>query len=127
MALTICVDVATAFFPSARPTHTHTLGPVSPHVSLAIHAALGAFVALECVTVVFYWVGRGWARWFVLVGCIYYLTGLKDVHSLWSHSRFTAIFATLDGVLAVFLLWYLHWTDVCLWFHERSIREVTNK
>jgi len=123
MALTICIDVATAFSPSARPTHTHALGPVSPNVSLAIHAALGAFVALECVTVVFYWIGRGWARWFVLVGCIYYLTGLKDIPFLWNHSRFTALFAVSDAILALFLLWYLHWSDVRIWFHERSIRQ----
>jgi hypothetical protein len=127
MALTICVDVATVFFPSVRPAHTHALGPVSPHAALAIHTALAAFIALECTTVVFYWLGRSWARWFVLVGCIYYLTGVKDLAILWSHSRFIAIFAALDAVLALFLLWFLHWRNVRTWFHERSNIPATNK
>ena len=126
MALTICVDVAHVLVPSARPAHTQALGHVSPQVVLAIHVALTAFVALECITVIFYWLGRSWARWFVLVGCIYYLTGLKDLRFFWGRSPWVAFFAALDAVLAIFLLWYLHWRDVRTWFHQRSNPHATS-
>jgi hypothetical protein len=117
MALTAALDIIQSFvsLPSGGPS-THPSGPITSPMSLAIHAFLLAFVALEFVAVWGYWAGRSWARWLVLAGCFFFLTGLRDLRTQWIRSHFVGGLTASSAVLAVFLLWYLHTTDVRVWF-----------
>jgi len=67
-----------------------------------------------------FWLGRFWARWLVLAGCIFYLTGLREIPSQWRSSHFIGGLSVFAAGLALYLLFYLH-TDVAkAWFARTS-------
>ena len=94
---------------------------------LVIHVVLVAALALACITVLYYWLGRFWARWFVLGGCIYYLTGLRYLQRQWHHTHLGAALTLGSAVLALFLIWYLHKRNVRAWFARALPEPATDK
>jgi len=124
MVINIFVDVLlTLLSPTAVLPNTGSHGPNFSSFVIAVHIAVAAFLVVQCVVVLFYWLGRSWARWFVLVGCLYYLVGLKDIVLQWQrHHSYAHLILTLgSGVLAVYLLWYLHTRDIRDWFARATI------
>ena len=124
MVVNIFVDVLLSLLsssPVAPSTGPH--GPTFSSFVIVLHIALVVLVAGQCVVVLYYWLGRSWARWLVLVGCIFYLVGLKDLVSQWHlhHSVLNATLTIGSAVLAVYLLWYLHTRDVRDWFARSTI------
>ena len=89
-----------------------------------IHIFLGALVLFEVLAVCFYWLGRSWARQLVLMGCVFYLIGLKNLHEQWNHSHFGAELSVAAALLAVFLVWYLNIREVRTWFAASKLKPV---
>jgi hypothetical protein len=125
MAANICVDVTHTLLgpPLGQPDIHHAVSNFSPAM-LVVHLCVAALVAVECVAVGGYWLGRPWARWLVLAGCVFYLTSLRNLRTDWAHSHFEAALDVYGGVLAVFLIWYLYKRNVRAWF-ARSLPEST--
>lgn len=124
MVVNIFLDVALPFIsPTVTMTNERSGGPALSTVLIALHIALAALIAFQFIVVLYYWLGRFWARWFVLVGCIYYLVGLKDLISQWHlhHSYATAGLTLGSAALALYLIWYLHTADVRDWFARSTI------
>ena len=126
MVVNIFVDVLLSLLsssPVAPSTGPH--GPTFSSFVIFLHIALVLFVVGQCVVVLYYWLGRSWARWLVLVGCIFCLVGLKDLVSQWHlhHSYPSAALTLGSASLAVYLIWYLHTSDVRDWFARSTIAE----
>lgn len=124
MVVNVVVDVTLSLIsPTVVAPAERANGPEFSVLVIALHIALVAFVLIQLVVVVYYWLGRSWARWFVLVGSIFYLIGLKDLPSQWQrhHSYPPAILTVGSAVLAVYLLWYLHTRDIRDWFARATI------
>jgi hypothetical protein len=122
MALNIFVDVGHSFQTSSVRTPPIDAGGVTdPHMMLGIHIAVAAVIALECITVLFFFLGYSWARWFVLAGCIFYLIGIRSLRMDYFHSHFIALMDVLQAALSIYLLWYLHTHDVRTWFARRRL------
>jgi hypothetical protein len=119
MVVNIFADVILSLLsPSPVAPNTGPHGPTFSSFVIVLHIALAVFVTGECVAVLYYWLGRSWARWLVLFGCIFYLVGLKDLASQWRlhHSVMNASLTIGSAALAVYLLWYLHTGEVRDWF-----------
>jgi hypothetical protein len=117
MALNACADVVLSLlYPSVGSPHAHHGGSALSPVVIAVHLSLALLVILELRGVLYYWLGRSWARWLVLGGSVFYLTGLRFLRSQWHHSHTTAALTLGSGFLAIFLIWYLYKRDVRIWF-----------
>jgi len=119
MVVNIFVDVLLSLLSQSPVTPTTgTQEPILGSWVLVLHIALVVMVVAQCVVVVYYWLGRSWARWFVLAGCLFYLTGLTHLVSQWHkhHSYPTAGLTIGSAILAIYLLWYLHTSKVLGWF-----------
>jgi hypothetical protein len=128
MVVNIFWDVLLSLLsPNVVVPNTSPHGPAFSPFVIALHIALVTFVVVQCVVVLFYWLGRSWTRWFVLVGCIFYLVGLKDLVPQWHrhHSYPDAALTLGSATLAVYLLWYLHTRDVRDWFARATIAAST--
>ena len=78
MAVNLFVDIALSLIsPTVAPSNNLSNGPVFTPLVIAVHIMLVGLVLGQCVVLLYYWFGRSWARWFVLAGCIFYLTGLR--------------------------------------------------
>lgn len=92
------------------------------------HQHAGGFIIIYAVIIAcgyfvlgFYWLGRNWARWLVLLTsllCLWNLWGLrlKTPPSQVAPVRTTMILA--EAAVAVFLLWYLNTKQVRWWFSD---------
>lgn len=80
--------------------------PARGPVELAVRfVSLAVIVAAGYVVLWFYWRGRNWARWLVMLSCplcFWNLTGLPHVNVV-AQSMIVA-----DALLAAFLLWWLN-------------------
>jgi hypothetical protein len=128
MASNMVADVALSLIaPGIMAPTPHPHGPVFSPIMIAVHVGLVAFIAVECVAVFYYWLGRFWARWFVLAGCVFYLTGLRNLATQWRQSHFGAALTIGSALLAMFLIWYLYTRDVRIWFARSRATDATNK
>jgi hypothetical protein len=124
MVVNLFVDIALSLLsPTVVVPNTGSHGPEFSPFVVALHVALVAFTVGQCIVVLFYWLGRSWARWLVLVGCIFYLVGLKDLMTDWHrHHAYPSVALTLgSATLSLYLLWYLHTRDVRDWFARATI------
>lgn len=110
--------VCDVFFALTAPYISNSaIKPTGPSgLMIAFHVVLAAFILVEIVAIPFYWLGKAWARWAVLVGCIYYLYSLRSIVRDWHRRHDIALLGIGAAVLAVYLLWYLHTERVRAWF-----------
>jgi hypothetical protein len=128
MVVNVFVDIALSLSsPSVPLPNAHPAGPELPTTLIMIHMVLAAFILFQCVVVFFYWLGRPWSRWLLLVGCIFYLYGLVDFPLHWHRSRPGAILAIGSAALALYLIWYLHTDRVRYWFAYSQAPSTTDK
>jgi hypothetical protein len=113
--------------PHATAPNPHSGGPVFTPVVIAVHVALITCMALGFFTVWSYWRGRPWARWLVLAGCIYYLTGIRFLPSQFHRSPFGAALTIFSVALSLFLIGYLYTLDVRIWFSQPPAASATEK
>ena len=124
MVVNIFVDVLLSLLsPTVVLPNTGHHGPTFSSWVIVLHIALVAMIVAQCVVVVYYWLGRSWARWLVVAGCLFYLVGLKDLVRQWHkhHSYLTAGLTIGSAILAVYLLWYLHTSKILGWFAGSTI------
>lgn len=123
MVVNVICDVTLSL--TAPYVHGSTISPRGPSNALIIvHFVLFAFVLAQCVFVGFYWLGRAWARWAILVGCLFYLMGLRSVVTEWHRRHDIAALTFASAILAVYLLWYMHTERVRRWFaRPKGVRE----
>ncbi len=124
MVVNIFVDVLLSLLSSTVVLpNTGSHGPTISSWVLVLHIALVALVVGQCVVILYYWLGRSWARWFVVAGCIFNLIGLKDLASVWHkhHSYATSGLTIGCAILSLYLLWYLHTSKILGWFHRSTI------
>ena len=124
MVVNIFVDILLSLLsPTVVLPNAGSHGPTFSSWVIVLHIALVIMVVGQCVVVVYYWLGRSWARWLVVVGCLFYLIGLKDLVPQWHkhHSYLTAGLTIGSAILAVYLLWYLHTSKILGWFTRSTI------
>jgi len=123
MVVNIFADLLLSLLSStAVVPNANSHGPTFSLYVVALHIALVAMIAVQGVVVVFYWLGRSWARWFVVVGCLFYLMGLKDLAAQWhQHHHANAGLTIGSASLAVYLLWYLHTGRILHWFARSTM------
>ncbi|MEO7029427.1 MAG: hypothetical protein ABI147_08480 [Acidobacteriaceae bacterium] len=83
---------------------------------LALRLMAAVALIVECVAVLFYWLGKFWARRLVLVGCAFYLFPIIHLRVSWRQSHFGAAITVYGAILALFLLWYLFTREAKAWF-----------
>jgi len=130
MAVNLFADITLSLIsPTVVPSNNLTHGPVFTPVVIAVHVALVGLLVGQCVVLLYYWFGRSWARWFVLAGCIFYITGLREIMARWrQHHSVPSVALTIgSAVLAIYLLWYLHTRDVRDWFAWSTATAATKK
>ena len=117
MALNACLDIAQSFvaLPSGGRSKHPSGSFFSPKI-IVIHIILIGMMSFGFFTIFRYWLGSFWARWLVLAGCVYYLTGLRDIRSQWQTSHFIGVLSLCAGVLSLYLIWYLHTDRAKAWF-----------
>jgi hypothetical protein len=80
----------------------------------------GFFITLGYIALWFFWKGRNWARWLVLLECIQCLWNLATLES--PHRtldpRVSIPMVLIEGAIAIFLLWYLNTKPIRTWFAE---------
>lgn len=119
----------TAILMAANPVCDVTLSLTAPGISNAnirptgpsmtmifVHIALVAYIIVQLAAIPFYWLGRIWARWAILVGCLYYIVSLRTLSADWHRGHDIAYLDMAAGMLAFYLLWYLHTERVREWF-----------
>ncbi len=78
------------------------------------------FIVLGYIALRFFWKGRSWARWLVMLTCLQCLWNLKAlIHP--SHlliRRVEVPMVLLEGIIAIYLLWYLNTRPIRTWFAE---------
>jgi hypothetical protein len=118
MVANIFADIVLSFYsPSVVVPDAHPVGTMFSPVMLAVHVGLVVFIALQCMAVLYYWLGRYWARWVILTGCVYYLTGLRYLPRQLHQAPYTGAALTIASVfLALYLIWYLHTAVGRAWF-----------
>jgi hypothetical protein len=80
------------------------------------------FPAIAIAVMTFYWKGNDNARTLVLLECVGCLLGLRHLPAYWHASYFFYdAEALFDGLLAIFLLWYLFQPDIRAWFKEQTL------
>jgi hypothetical protein len=119
MVANVVCDIALTFTsPAVRGV---TISPATLSTGMIIfHAALAGLVLVDFAFVAFYWLGKAWARWAVVAGCLYYLMGLRTIVTQWQHRPATAWLTIASSALALFLLVYLHTERVQTWFAFRT-------
>jgi len=130
MAVNLFADIILSLTsPTVVPSTSLSNGPVFTPIVIAVHIALVGLLLGQCIVLLYYWFGRSWARWFVLAGCIFYITGLREIMARWrQHHSVPSVALTLgSAILAIYLLWYLHTRDVRDWFARSTVADVTNK
>jgi hypothetical protein len=90
--------------------------------------ALGMAILLTPVIVLtfpviwFFWKGRNWARWLVLLTCF---VGLWNITTIPSWSPYLRGFLTVEALLSLFLLYWLNVPKVRAWFSASSTESTT--
>lgn len=80
--------------------------------------ATSFIVMASYVVIWFYWRGRNWARWFVLITSLIALSNLM----YWSsYGLLPRLMIGLEAVLAVFLLYWLNTSEVKSYFKGRKV------
>lgn len=102
--------------PGIANTAVSPSGPTS--LMIYFHLLLAAFVLVQIASIPFYWLGKNWARWIVLIGCIRDLYGVRNIAHDWHRRHDIAMLTGGSAALALYLLWYLHTDRVREWFSQ---------
>ena len=128
MVVNLFVDITLSLLsPTVVSPNSLSHGPVFSLIVIFVHIALVGFVLGECVVLLYYWFGRSWARWFVLAGCIFYITGLRVLPTQLHRRSPGAALTVASAILAVYLIWYLHTRVIQDWFARATTASATKK
>jgi hypothetical protein len=77
------------------------------------------FIAIGYLVLWFYWQGRNWARWIVLVECLQCFWNLKYIfHRNPRATPFEPVMIAAEAAIALYLVWYLNTPTVRGWFQN---------
>src|SRR3954464_15687200 len=76
-------------------------------------AFVAVYVCFTAIVIQAYWKGEGWARWMILLRCLYVLAWWKILYWM---AGFRLVQGILERLLAVFLLVYLNLPRIRRWF-----------
>lgn len=114
VANVVCDVYLSVTAPYLRGRSANPNGP-SP-LMIGFHIALAGAILFQFACVFFYWLGKAWARWAILVGCLFYLISMRKVVTDWNQNHRIGLLTSGAGILSVYLLWYLHTEHVREWF-----------
>jgi hypothetical protein len=76
-------------------------------------------ISIGYVVLWFYWLGRNWARWVVLVECLQCFWNLRYlVHRNPHATAFEPVMIVAEAAIAIYLVWYLNTPSVRAWFQD---------
>jgi hypothetical protein len=114
MAVFLVVGAVTAII-APMPAMPQT--PMSPSALTGlIHIAVIFFTFFGAVCVFFYSKGQNWARWLVMIDCLFTFVNLIHLHKTWQVSPLGGANLTGQGLLAIFLFYYLNTAPIRAWF-----------
>jgi hypothetical protein len=115
MCLFLIIGVITTFTRTVPVPATG--GPVSTAgMAGIIHGFAIVFTIFAAVCVYFYWTGKDWARWLVMIDCVLNFFSLTHLVKTWNFSHLSALVSIGQVILSIFLLWYLNTTPIRAWF-----------
>jgi hypothetical protein len=84
-----------------------------------------ALISIGYVVLWFYWLGRNWARWLVMIECLQCFWNLKY---LYNHPnplapRIESPMIVLEAILALYLIWYLNTPTIRRWFQSNRTED----
>jgi hypothetical protein len=75
------------------------------------------FIAIGYAVLWFYWQGRNWARWLVMLTCLQCFWNVKGLfHPRPLTPPIEPLMVASEAILAVYLVWYLNTPTVKTWF-----------
>jgi hypothetical protein len=116
MSLFILLGLIAAFTMTMPPTPG--LPIATGTLAAAAHgmALFGALVSAVCVF--FYYKGQNWARWVVMIDCVFVLFGLISLAKTFHLVPFAGILTIAKVILAIYLLYYLNTPPAKPWFES---------
>jgi len=84
------------------------------HIGFAVYAV----IALVCIW--FYYSGKEWARWVVMIVSVLELLGLISIAKTFAASHLSGANAIAKALLAIFLLYYLNTAPIRAWFSRKE-------
>jgi hypothetical protein len=82
-------------------------------------ASFAVFISIGYAVLWFYWHGRNWARWLVMLVSLQCLWNIKYLfHRNPVAPWIEPVMITSEAILALFLLWYLNTSTVRIWFQS---------
>ena len=88
------------------------------HIAFAVYAV----IALVCSW--FYYSGKEWARWVVMIVSVLVLLGLINIVKTFAASHLSGADAIAKDLFAVFLLYYLNTPPIRAWFSHKETTAV---
>jgi hypothetical protein len=77
------------------------------------------FITIGYAVLWFYWQGRNWARWLVMLECLQCFWNIKYLfHRHPLAPRIEPVMITSEAILALYLIWYLNTPTVRTWFQS---------
>ncbi len=75
------------------------------------------FITIGYAVLWFYWQGRNWARWLVMLTCLQCFWNVKGLfHPRPLAPRIEPVMIASEAILAAYLIWYLNTPTVKTWF-----------
>jgi hypothetical protein len=118
MSLVLVVGIIMLFASPLHPAPTRTL---SPEMIVKFTHIFGlAFTVLVAVCVYFYWTGQDWARWLVMIDSVLKFFQIFHISKAFHTAPANGVLTLCEGILALFLLWYLNTAAIRTWFVARK-------
>ena len=120
MALFIVLDIAVAFL-APRGAIVPGSRMDNPAFAFMVHGGGSLiFGLISAIFVYFYWAGKNWARWVIIVVSALCILGLLAITYTWAKSPMSGMLSLAKAALAAFLLYYLNTKPVAAWFEGKA-------
>jgi hypothetical protein len=102
------------------PTHQDTLRSIgNSRTQENSSSPFTILIAVGYLVLWFYWQGKNWARWIVLIECFQCFWNLKYLfHPNPKATPFEPMMIVAEAAIAIYLVWYLNTPTVREWFQN---------
>jgi len=112
MCLFLIIGIVITF---ARPLPIPANSAASPSmIATLVHVGVIVYTLIAAICIWFYWSGKEWARWVVMIDC------LLVFGKAWGTSHLNAEITIGQVLLAIFLLYYLNTAPIRAWFSGKE-------
>jgi len=118
MCLFLIIGIVITF---ARPLPIPANSAASPSmIATLVHVGVIVYTLIAAICIWFYWSGKEWARWVVMIDCLLVFISLRNIGKAWGTSHLNAEITIGQVLLAIFLLYYLNTAPIRAWFSGKE-------